>query len=52
DKVFTKDILAEDAIKKINGAATAEELKLISINGDERSTVKDAYKAKNKELKE
>ncbi len=46
DKHFTKEASAEDAIKTINATETIEALKLISIKGNECSTVKSAYAAK------
>ena len=51
-KVLTEGMLAEDAIKKINNTSTEDELKLISTKGDDRVTVKEAYIAKKKALKE
>ncbi len=51
DKVFTKQMTAAVAIAKINEAKTLEELKAISIKGDDKVTVKDAYAAANKKLK-
>jgi hypothetical protein len=51
EKITTRELSADEAIKRIGEAATTEDLKAISIKGDDRVTVNEAYKARQAELK-